>query len=245
MTTLPSPEISRRLIGAIHQALREEKMPYGRRLAKVFLASVGCTLILAVPLLMVFRDQMGAAWLFAIGSWWICLFAGFYLHYIPQPRLAVTGFWSPWIFARVLMAMVVLTATEILICPSFVFLRSPLRWSPFEGASQFFMDLGGMPLCMFACGFLFSGLGGVITFALIAKTVRGSSWVDILKATGVAYFTQLPVIGIQLVEPGLQRFVSYWIFGGLLGTFLMAVLVKSVAPLLTSKGVASGSSPAS
>lgn len=216
------PGVSRQVLSAIQGALEEEKIPTGQRILKAVVWGSACTLILALPLGFAFREQMSAIWLGATALWWLCLCVGFYLHFYPQPRLAVPGFWSPWVFAKLLIAMVGMTALEILLCPSFVFLESPLEWNPFERLTALFMDWGGMAFCMFACGVIFSSIGGLASFLLVSRTLRQSTGRDLLRATAVASMTQLPILGVQIFDGGLRPFAAYWMGGAVLGTFVMA-----------------------
>jgi len=221
-----SPDVSRQVLSAIQGALAEEKVPFKRRLLKSAGWGTLFTLILALPLAATFRDQMSAIWLAATALWWLFLCGGFYLHYYPQPRLAVPGFWSPWVFAKVLLTMVGMTALEILLCPSFVFLESPLAWNPFEPLTALFMNWGGMGFCMFACGAIFSSIGGVISFVLVSRTLSRSSGRDVLRAAAVASLTQLPILAVQLYDGELRPFAVFWMIGAVTGTWLMALGVR-------------------
>lgn len=222
----PPEEISRQILGAIQGALEEERRPLGLRIAKILLATVVSTLILVIPIALVFRDQMGWVWKAAAAVWAICFLTGFSLYFHPQPRLSVPGYWSPWIFAKILIGMTLLTGLQILLCPSFVFLESPLGISPFLPITEWFMSWGGMTACMFSCGFLFSSLGGMFTFLTVKKVLSRTAYRDLLRAVGVAYFTQLPLIGIQVVDEGLRPFAVHWAMGSVIGLVAVGVLVR-------------------
>lgn len=224
----PPPELSAKILGSIRQALEEEKVPRSRRWFKTGLATGVCTLLLALPLFFMLKDQVSLIWRCALAAWGVCFFVGFWLYYSPQPRLVVPGYWSPAVFAKVLFAMTALTGVQILLCPSFVFLDSPLSWNPFLPLTGWFMSWGGMRGCMASCGFIFSGIGGLVAFGLIRRTLRRSRWQDVLKAVAAAYFTQIPIVAIQVFDPGLRAFAGFWLLGGLLGTAAIAGLVRAL-----------------
>ncbi len=224
----PPKEVSENILNAISGALKEEKIPVRIRRIKTLAASLLCTGVLAAPLLLMFKENINTAWIIALGIWWLCLLAGFHLYYTPQPRLAVPGYWSPWVFARLLILMTFLTVGQILICPSFVFLESPLHFTPFESLTRLFMSLGGMRACMFFCGLIFTSIGGLLTFLTVSRVMKRSSGASLLNAVGVAYFTQLPVIGIQIWDEDLRPYVLFWILGGLIGAALMSLLVRGL-----------------
>jgi hypothetical protein len=121
--------------------------------------------------------------------------------------------------------MTLLTGVQILLCPSFVFLDSPLGWAPFAPVTELFMAWGGMSACMFSCGLLFSGLGALVTFLTLRKVLSRSSISDLVRAVGLAYLTQLPVIGVQIVDPSLRPFAVYWGLGSALGLLALAFAV--------------------
>ncbi len=224
----PPPEISRKILKAITGALQEEKKPRAIRVAKVFVAATLCTAILLTPLFLLFREELSFAWKLAAFAWWVCLVGGFYLYYYPQPRLTVPGYFSPWVFSKILISMTMLTVIQTLICPSFVFLESPLPWSPFTGLTHLFMEWGGMKACMFFCGFLMSFGGGAITFLFVSKTLKRSSLRDVLKVISIAYLSQIPLLIIQLWDDSLREFVSFWITGGLLGLGLACLGIRAM-----------------
>jgi hypothetical protein len=225
----PPKDVSLKLVGAIHQALAEEKRPRSERYLKTVALALFFTLALTLPIAVLFREQMNWVWKVAGVFWGLCFLTGFSLYFHPQPRLSVPGYWSPWIFARILIGMTVLTGLEIILCPSFVFLGSETSWAPFLRVTEWFMSVGGMKACMFSCGLIFSGLGGLFTFATVRKVLSKSSNVDLIRAIGLAYVTQLPLLLVQLSEEELRSFVGFWFFGGLLGLCAVVSLIKVTA----------------
>ncbi len=234
LDSVPPKEISQRLVGAIQGALEEEKQPKRRRLIKVAVATALSTTILTLPIALVFRDQMGWVWQLAMGIWALCFWAGFSLYYRPQPRLTVPGYWSPQIFAKILIGMTLLTGVQILLCPSFVFLDSPLGWAPFAPITEWFMAWGGMSACMFSCGLLFSSLGAWTTFLAVRKVLSRSSTGDLVRAAGLAFLTQIPVIAVQVVDENLRPFAVYWGIGSAIGLLVAVFFLEVGARLLRS-----------
>lgn len=225
----PPPEISAKLVEAIQGALREEKAPRLTRWLKIASGSVICTALMALPILFMLKEQATLVWKCALVIWGSCFALAFWLYFRPQPRLVVPGYWSPFIFAKILLAMTALTGAQILLCPSFVFLDTPVRWNPFLPVTEWLMAIGGMSVCMASCGFLFSGIGGIVAFGLIRQTLRRSHWEDILKASGVAYFTQIPIVLIQIFDPALRAFATSWMLGGIVGTISIAAGVRAMS----------------
>lgn len=221
-------DVSRRVVKAIQGALAEEKRPRSERLVKVGLATVVSTLILTLPIAFLFREQLGWVWKAAGAMWALCFWVGFSLYFHPQPRLIVPGYWSPFIFAKILIGMTLLTGIQILLCPSFVFLGSSAGWNPFLNITEWFMAQGGMSACMFACGFIFSSLGGVITFMTVRKILFRSAPRDFIKAVGLAFLTQVPLVGVQIADEGLRPFAVFWGLGSGLGLFVMVSLIKGL-----------------
>ncbi len=151
-----------RTLDAIKTALQEEKTPFIIRLAKIALCTFALSAVIWLPFLFHFKTQMNWIWMIAFALWTLCIAFGFSLYFYPQPRLVIAGLWTPMIFARLLIVAAILTMVEILICPSFVFLDSPVFWNPLESITESLMNRGGMELCMSFCGFLFSFLSGSI-----------------------------------------------------------------------------------
>jgi len=227
----PSEEVSRDLINAISGALKEEKKSRSLRLGRVLLLSTLTTLLLSCPLYFMFREELSLAWKLAMGFWWLCLTVGFYLYYLPQPRLEVPGYLSPWILAKILISMTVLTVIQILICPSFVFLETPFSWSPFESLTHLFMSWGGMQTCMFLCGLLMTVFGGVLSFLIVARTLKEGDSRNFTKVLAIAYLSQAPLLLVQILDGDLRPYVVFWIVGGLLGLAMALGLSRALTRL--------------
>ena len=215
--------LNQSVINAIHGALKEEKVPASRRFLKVVLCTILTTALLGVPFFLIFKTQL--SWIFeiALGIWILCLGFGFSLYFYPQPRLVVPGVWSPMIFARLLIASTLATLVQILLCPSFVFLESPIDWNPLEPVTQRLMSMGGMGFCMFFCGFVFSVLSGVVGLSSTWKVLSGSSAKSLALAAGILLLSQFPVLFVQIASSELRAFAPFWMLGLFLGLAVAAV----------------------
>lgn len=215
----PVPEeMSQNIIHAIQGALREEKKSFSSRLLKIALSTFAFSLILWIPFLLSFKDQISSIWTVALSIWTLALAVGFSLYYYPQPRLVLPGLWSRMILARLLLVSTVTTIIEILVCPSFVFLESPLSWNPLGPLTDRLMALGGMGLCMAFCGFFFSFLSALFGLGSAWKVVRGSHLKSIPVILGVLLLSQFPILFVQIFSEDLKAFALDWILGFVVGT---------------------------
>lgn len=217
-------DISNKILSTIQNALLEEKIPFSKRLLKMILSTAALSIIIWLPFLLSFKDQINWIWTLAFSVWTISIAIGFSLYYYPQPRLVLPGLWTPMIFARLLIVSTVATIIEILICPSFVFLESSLSWNPLVPLTEKLMTLGGMELCMGFCGFLFSFLSGGIGLGSAWKVARRFHFESIPAVLGVLFVSQLPVLLVQIFSEELRIFVGYWILGLISGSVLSVIL---------------------
>jgi hypothetical protein len=219
-------ELSRKVLNAIQGALREEKEPVLRRALKTVFWTIACSAFLGVPFLLSFKGQLNWVWGLAWALWSLCLLAGFALHFYPQPRLMVSGVWSPFVFARLLIVASLATVIQILVCPSFVFLSSPLDWNPFLGLTHALMSWGGMNLCMSFCGFLFALVSGLLGLGSIAKVLSRSDSRGAATAILLVMVAQIPVLMVQALSEDLRPFVAFWSLGLIAGCFTSLGMIR-------------------
>lgn len=219
-------EISLKLMNAIQKSLREEKEPAGKRILKITSATALCVFVLGIPFLASFNDQLSSAWVIAFTLWAILIFTGFTLHFRPEPRIMVRGVFSPFVVARLLLISSFTTVLQILVCPSFVFLVSPLDWNPLGPLTHILMVTGGMNLCMLFCGFLFSFLSGGLGVFSITKAVVGNDRATMLKVFCLLLVSQVPILMVQILTPDLRNFVAFWALGLFIGTALIFLLLS-------------------
>ncbi len=225
-------QLSDKTLNAITKAIAEEKVPLSKRLLKIIAYTVALSGMLFIFAFLAFNRKLSASWAVAFCGWFVILFGGFFLYFKPQPRLVISGDFSPWIVAKILISMTVATVLEIAICPSFVVADLDLAWNPFKSVSEAFMSWGGMAGCMFLCGLIFVGLGSSIAFLFVAKNLSGSSRKNFIGAMGIALLTQLPILGIQLFDASLRMFIVHWICGGLIGMIFMGLLIRAISTKL-------------
>lgn len=213
----PPKELSDSILKAITGALMEEKVPKRKRYFKVLFATLFTSLVMGLTLFFTFGATLNWIVAGAFIFWAFCLLVGFTLYFHPQPRLIVPGLFSPLVFARLILVSTLALAAQILICPSFVYLESPLPWNPLEGITRALMDQGGMLLCMSFCGFFFSFVSGLVGVGSIHKVLKGRLIYRLPKIAAVLFVTQIPLIWVQAMTPSLVEFLPPFIGGSVLG----------------------------
>lgn len=209
--------VNQKVLQAIQGALREEKEPGFRRFVRVIFWTLTCLALFGGLAFISFRSQLNWAWAVAGGFFGLCLLIGFALHFYPQPRLVISGVWSPFILARLLIVASLSTVIQVLICPSFVFLESPLDWNPFEHLTHILMNHGGMELCMLFCGFVFTGISGFLGLGSVARVIKGARLRNGVIGLFLVLMAQAPVLWIQIASEDLRPFASFWALGLVLG----------------------------
>lgn len=228
--TLPKG-LSDKVLHAIQGALREEKEPKWKRFLKITIATAICSGILGAPFLLAFNTQLTISWIVALVFWIVCFLVGFSLYFHPQPRLVVPGYWSPLVLSRLLVVSTMAVLAQILLCPSFVFLKSPLPWNPLEPVTVWLMQQRGMPACMSFCGFFFAFVSGIAGIGSVYKVVPERILRSVLVLGGVLLVCQIPLIWVQWVSENLRAFLPYFLTGsiaGCLGAFLTVFTAKMI-----------------
>jgi len=215
-------EVSLKVLGAIQRALREEKQPPAKRIAKALVSALACLALLGIPFFFSFREQLNTAWIAVFSLWSIYFLVGFLLLFRPQPRLVLRGVWSPFVVARLLLVSTASTILQIILCPSFVFLSSPLEWNPLTSVTDALMKTGGMNLCMLFCGFIFSILSGGLGLLSVATTVSARNARSIFRVLPILFISQVPILLVQILSPDLREYSLLWLLGLLLGFFTIA-----------------------
>lgn len=221
-TAVPK-EISDRILKSVGRALQEEKVPKTHRYLKVILASLVTFLLLSTPFFLVINAGFQNAWTLAFIMWGILIVAGFSLYFQPQPRLLVRGVWMPFVFARLILVSVICVMMQILICPSMVFLESPLQFNPLEPLTTWLMDQGGMSFCMSFCGFFFAFVSGLLGVGSIYKVLNSKISIQFFILIGLLTLTQFPLVWVQYQSEGLREFLPMFLSGSLAGSLLSLV----------------------
>lgn len=223
----PEEDLHNKVLNAIQGALREEKVSRSKRILKVALASIFAFALVSVPFLSVFQTQITWVWKLALVFWAIYFLIGFYLWFKPQPRLMIPGVFSPFVVAKLFLVSTCATIVQVLICPSFVFLSSPLDWNPLLHLTDFLMQTGGMNLCMGFCGFIFSGSASAVAIFSIRNTAKASDLRTNAIVLSILSLSQIPILLIQVLTDELRSFAGFWVLGMLLG-FLSAIGFKNL-----------------
>jgi hypothetical protein len=229
-------KMSDALQSAIVKSLEAEKVSPYKRMFKVVLTASLVLVVLACLLGFFFQESFSPAWGIACLFSWALLLIGFYLYFYPQPRIAVRGFWSKWVIAKVLVAMTVISALELIICPHFAFVHMDTPGlGLFEGITSQYMAVGGMAGCMFLCGLTFSGIAALFSFLFISKTLSGSNLKAFLPIAGIALIAQLPIMILQLSEHHLRAYFIFWLIGSAAGILIVAFLIQRVTGLISNR----------
>jgi hypothetical protein len=161
---------------------------------------------------------------------WFALVAGFALYFIPQPRLSVRGYWSLWVYAKLLILMTITTVLQLILCPHFALVHfsneNPFRF--FESVTAEYMRWGGMSGCMFLCGLTFSSLGALVAFSFMGRHFSFSRPQRLLAAVGIGLLAQLPIMVLQLSSPAGQPYFLFWLLGSAIGLGLMGIVFKLI-----------------
>lgn len=220
-------------------ALQEEKESGLTRTIKIakFLSAVS---IPVVGLLWFsFRGELNLFWLVALVVWLgIAIFAAV-SYWKPQPRIEVPGFWTSWMYAKLLTLFLLISAIQLLICPHLAMIEPSPYFSVtiFETLQTAFMTWGGMAACMFFCGLSFSALATLAALLLMRRATKGSRSPVLFKIAGLAILAQLPIVILQISDPHLRSYFLLWLLGSFIGVLsiasLLSILFKKVSSALS------------
>ncbi len=228
MTSIPPKHISDSVLNSISKALAEEKKPRMYRWKKVAAWTISVAALSLIPFLAV-ADTENKLWPILSCVFWVSMLAvGFTLYFRPQPRLAVPGYWSAWVYAKVIVGSTLGTIITFLVCPSFAFVPTKLSWNPFEHLTMSLMHMGGMRLCMLFCGFLFSVLISVFAFSTTARVLARTRVQKLILLAGLVVAAQLPILAFQVFAEALRPTALYWLVGGIVGAFLGVLIVSRI-----------------
>lgn len=228
MTSIPPKHISDSVLNSISKALEEEKQPRINRWKKIVLWTIVVAAVSLIPFLVVADTESNLWPILSCVFWTGLLGLGFSLYFRPQPRLAVPGYWSPWVYAKVISGPTLGTVVTFLVCPSFAFVPTKLSWIPFEHLTMSLMHIGGMGLCMVFCGFLFSILISLFAFASTARVLARTRVKKLLLLAGLVVAAQLPILAFQVFAAALRPTALHWLAGGIAGAFLGVLIVSRI-----------------
>ena len=235
MNSLPSKSVSDNLLNAIGKALEEEKQPRWKRILKVVLWTIGVSSISLLPFIGII-DFTANTWSVLTCVFWVLLLGvGFFLYFKPQPRLAVPGYLSAWVYAKIIIGATIGTIATFLVCPSFSFIPTTINWNPLEHFTMHLMSIGGMVLCMLFCGFMFSIIISSIAFSSMAKVLLRTRMRQLKLPLAIVLLAQLPIISFQVFNPGLRSTVAHWILGSAVGALIAIQVIKNIAGLIEKR----------
>jgi len=215
------------LKNAILTALEEENRSQGLRFLKTIIFTLLLAGLLVGGLYALWSSEYDSIILGA-GVSLIAVFAsGFLFCFYPQPRVVVPGFWMPWMWGRLLILMGIISTVQIILCPDLAGVFGIEAILPqLSHITHFFMNIGGMKLCMFACGILFSGISATLAFLSLRKVLFRTRMTGILTASGFVFLGQLPVIICQaMVQPS---YLVFWIAGSVIAIVLSGLAIRTL-----------------
>jgi hypothetical protein len=169
--------MSDELENAILKALKEEKKSPIPRAGKTFLYASILSIVVLSLLHWCMGEVVTHSFLIVACLIWILILLSFWIHFLPQPRIMVRGYWTPVAIARLLLVMTLITILQIIICPELAALTSTdgLQLPIFSKITDFYMGFGGMKVCMFLCGLTFSGASALVAFSTVKRVLSNTS----------------------------------------------------------------------
>lgn len=217
-------------------ALEEEKQSPSQRVLKVLKMLLAISIPVIGVLWFSFRGQFNIFWLFSLLLWLGIVSFAIYSYWKPQPRLQVRGFWTSWVYSKILILFLLISALQLLICPHLAMIAPSPYFSidVFEPLQSMFMAWGGMAACMFFCGLSFSALATLIALVLMRRATEGMRLPTLFKIGGLAVVAQLPVVVLQLSDAHLRSHFSLWLLGCFIGVLSVAALLSIALKKITS-----------
>lgn len=216
---------SDRLKNSIIGALNEERKPQSIRYLKTFSFAVALSFGLAAILWGIWPSNFNSVIVAVSFSLFILFSAGFVLYFYPQPRILVPGFWMPWMWGRLLILMGIISTVELILCPDLagIFgIESLFPW--LAQITHIFMNLGGMKICMLACGILFSGIASLLVLFSLRKVLSQSRMKWILAAAFFVFVGQTPVIVCQAMNQ--TEYLGFWMVGSFIAIFMTEAMFR-------------------
>jgi hypothetical protein len=136
----------------------------------------------------------------------------------PQPRLAPRGYATWASLGKLGLATTLVSGLQILLCPEMT--SGGLRHGPLPGVLHFTHILhswAGMNVCMFMCGFIFSGIAASVGLSVFSRALSQSPLRILALALLFTSIAQTPAIAFQLASGVELSAQLFWIFGTLAG----------------------------
>jgi hypothetical protein len=212
---------------AILGALREEKKWY-RKSFLILLLALSCGAVLFLGLRWYWQE---AHWFLhsVLCLWSLALGAGLYLVLKPQPRVEVEGYWSRYVFAKLLLVVALVGVGQLLLCPHFAQIDDDMGGLEFfKSVTDFYMSLGGMSACFFLCGITFGSIAGVAGQWWLRKSSSVKQWRPYVFSSLIIFILLEPINLLQFNSGShahQEMSPLYWPLGLLLGVFGGGLLV--------------------
>lgn len=229
MNQVPN-HISEGLRQAIHRSIEKEKAPFYLRTVKALVGAMTLSLCVLAAYVYLLKEQAFHHGISFFISFFVILFAGFYLYFKPEPRWIIKGHWSGWSYGKLFVLMGLLTAAQFLICPHFVLLHLEPNagFSPLEELAWRYRDWGGVEGSKFLCGATFSALSSAVIFLVFRKQFWTAKSQDLLKVLSLLFIAQAPTLLIQLMDGHLRDSSYLWLAGSLAALALFGFLLRLI-----------------
>lgn len=224
---------SRNIKSSILQALREEKQNPLKRARKTLSLLAAISLPVIGVLWFSFQQEFNIFWLLSSLVWFSMAAGAAFFYWKPQPRIVVSGFWTPWMYGKLLILFLLISAFQLLVCPHLAMISPSPHFSfdLFSPMQRMFMSWGGIASCMFFCGLSFSAIATAISLPMMGRAATGTRSKILFKLAGLAVLAQLPIAILQLSNAHLRSHFALWLTGSFLGILSLSALFS----ILTKK----------
>ena len=228
--SLPSDHLSKKVQNAIVRALQEEKESLFWILMKSTFKALFLSIVFIGLLYCFWNDFFSTHWIGACLLMSVSFMVGFALYDYPQPRLQVQGFWTLWVFAKLLIGLTVVMALQLVLCPHLALVHVPQSslFSFLDVITGAYMAFGGMKACMFLCGVTFSTIGSAFAFSFVARHFSFGRFRQLALAVVIGLLSQAPIILLQIMSSHGRHYFLFWFAGSALGFTMNAALFKWV-----------------
>ncbi len=209
---------------SILEALQEEKQSPVKRARKILVLLAAISIPVVGVLWISFRGEFNLFWLVSLVVWLGIATSAAYFYWKPQPRIVVPGFWTSWMYGKLLILFLLISAFQLLICPHLAMISPSPHFSIniFEPMQEMFMSWGGMASCMFFCGLSFSAIATAISLFIMRRAATGARSAAIFKIASLALLAQLPIIILQISDAHLRSHFLLWLMGSFLGVLSLS-----------------------
>lgn len=215
---------------SILEALKEEKQSPFTQFKRVSSLLAAVSIPVVGILWFSFRGEFNFFWIISLLVWLGIAASASFLYWKPQPRIVIPGFWTGWMYGKLLILFLIISALQLLLCPHLAMVAPSPYFSIgiFEPLQQMFMSWGGMAACMFFCGLSFSAIATAISLMIMRRATAGARSKAILKISGLALVAQLPIIILQVSDAHLRSHFALWVLGSFLGVLSLSALFSIV-----------------